>query len=281
MLDLPEVMLCAVDTANVSMTITALTKSLDQASFGDVALFTHEPPGQELPFRREIIPPLHSRAEYSRFIVTRLGALTTRKFNLIIQWDGFIIQPLAWRSEFLKHDYIGARWPWHRDGLDVGNGGFCLRSKRLLERVAADPLVATNPDMNEDELICRVLRPKLEKAGFRFAPAAVADRFSYERMLPEGETFGFHGLFNMWRHVDDSEMVRLAAEGPDYLVRTQEWAEIAIIYYNLRKFPGARAFFRRLNAQFTTEQIIRKFREFLPGTELEVDRLVRSLKRLV
>lgn len=194
MLELPDAMLGAADTANVPMTITALTRSLAHARFGDVVLFTHEPPDEELPFRTEIIPSLRSRDDYSHFVVTRLGELTTRKFNLLVQWDGFIVQPAAWRSEFLRYDYIGARWPWHRDGMDVGNGGFCLRSRKLLARVAAEPRADSTPD---DEMICRVLRPRLEKEGFRFAPAPVADRFAYERMLPNVETFGFHGLFNM------------------------------------------------------------------------------------
>ncbi len=281
MLELPEVMLCAADTANVPTTVAALKRSLEAVRFGDAVLFTDEVPRQEIPFRTEIIPPLHSRADYSRFVVTRLGDLTTRKFSLLVQWDGFIVQPSAWRPEFLKYDYIGARWPWHRDGMDVGNGGFCLRSKRLLERVSADPQAAGARDANDDELICRVLRPKLEKEGFRFAPAPVADRFAYERMLPNVETFGFHGLFNMWRHVGAAEMVRLATDSPEYLVRGPEWAETAVIYFNLRKFPEARAFFRRLRAHFTTAQIVRKFGEFLPADEREIDRIVHTLERLI
>lgn len=278
MLELPDVMLCAADTANVPMTITALTRSLEHARFGDVVLFTHEPPDQELPFRAEIIPSLRSRDDYSHFVVTRLGELTTRKFNLLVQWDGFIVQPAAWRSEFLRYDYIGARWPWHRDGMDVGNGGFCLRSRKLLARVAAEPRADSTAD---DEMICRVLRPRLEKEGFRFAPAPVADRFAYERMLPNVETFGFHGLFNMWRHVGHARMVRLAVESPEYLVRGSEWAETTVLYSNLRKFPEARAFFRRLRGHFTTAQIIRKFAESLPISQAEIGHIVRSLERLL
>lgn len=30
----------------------------------------------------------------------------------------------------------------------------------------------------------------------RFAPPALAERFAFERYRPNGQTFGFHGLFN-------------------------------------------------------------------------------------
>ena len=284
MLELPDVMLCAVDTANVSTTIAVLNKSLSQVRFGDAALLTHEIPTGQFPFRTEIIPSLRSRAEYCRFVVTRLGAFTTRKFNLLVQWDGFVVQPSAWCPEFLKYDYIGARWPWYRDGMDVGNSGFCLRSKKLLDRISTAALAAGTPDMADDIFICRFLRPELEKDGIRFAPAQVADRFAYESGLPDRETFGFHGLFNMWRHVSDTEMVRFAAEAADYLVSDRVWAETIVIYFNLRKFPPLKAFYRRLRTEFTMEQVIHEFREFrhfLPISEPDIDQFVRTLERLV
>src|ERR1700687_3454326 len=43
-----------------------------------------------------------------------------------------LITPAAWREEFLGCDYIGAQWFWHDDAMRVGNGGFSLRSRKLL-----------------------------------------------------------------------------------------------------------------------------------------------------
>jgi hypothetical protein len=50
----------------------------------------------------------------------------------------------------------------------------------------------------EDVAICRTNRPLLElEFGIEFAERQIADRFSYERSVPAGPTFGFHGVFNM------------------------------------------------------------------------------------
>ncbi len=52
---------------------------------------------------------------------------------LCIQWDGYVLRGQAWDPAFLTYDYIGAPWPHFSDGHNVGNGGFSLRSRRLLE----------------------------------------------------------------------------------------------------------------------------------------------------
>ena len=56
---------------------------------------------------------------------------------LIIQHDGFILNHKAWDNEFLNYDYIGAPVYWMGNKLiEVGNGGFSLRSKKLLKIIA-------------------------------------------------------------------------------------------------------------------------------------------------
>jgi hypothetical protein len=104
---------------------------------------------------------------------------------LIVQHDGYILNPDLWTDEFLEYDYIGAPW---EDGT-VGNGGFSLRSQRLMETVAS----MTWRLHHEDCLICGPLRGPLEDAGFKFAPTDVAARFSFERYAAGYQrTFGFH-----------------------------------------------------------------------------------------
>jgi hypothetical protein len=44
------------------------------------------------------------------------------------------VNPAAWDPEFLDWDYIGAKWFWAEAGKRVGNGGFSLRSYKLLEQ---------------------------------------------------------------------------------------------------------------------------------------------------
>ena len=91
------------------------------------------------------IEPIKSVEEYSRFIITELEKYVNTSHVLIIQYDGFILNPDAWTDEFLKYDYIGAPWlvdNWSVEKFDfpkelmgklvVGNGGFSLRSKKFL-----------------------------------------------------------------------------------------------------------------------------------------------------
>jgi hypothetical protein len=213
-------------------------------AFGDAVLFTDGAITGR--FRTHTIPRLGSRADYSRFVLKELHAFVATPFVLVVQWDGHVLEPKAWRPEFLAYDYIGARWPWHKDGLAVGNGGFSLRSRRLLQ-ATADPRIRINPEFPEDDLICRVYRRFLEtEHGLRFAPDAVADRFAYERGLPDAPTFGFHGLFNVWRHLDDAEMIALTDRLPAHVVGSREYLELLAQYFALRKFGPLAALYGRL-----------------------------------
>ena len=84
---------------------------------------------------------LNSIEAYSEFCVYKLHGVVNGKFALIVQADGYVINPHSWTSEFLNYDYIGAPWPLTDSAyIDpfgnhqrVGNGGFSLRSKKLLQ----------------------------------------------------------------------------------------------------------------------------------------------------
>src|SRR5690606_10731811 len=126
-----------------------------------------------------ILPePIKSKEEYSEFIITQLWRYVTTSHVLIIQHDGYVLDGSIWSDAFLEYDYIGAPW-LHQDGRNVGNGGFSLRSKRLMHIMASDDFIqARHP---EDEVIGRLYRGYLEgKYKIQFAPEEVAHRFSYE-----------------------------------------------------------------------------------------------------
>jgi len=142
-------------------------------------------------------PQINSRQTYSKFILQELHKHIHTDFVLIVQWDGFIINPDAWNNQFLDYDYIGAVWHWHPKGKRVGNGGFSLRSKKLCELTAKPEFIYM--DQNEDDLICHVNRDFLESHGIKFAPEEIARYFSFERELSNIKTFGFHGDFNFER----------------------------------------------------------------------------------
>ena len=108
-------------------------------------------------------------------MVKEIGQHITTSHVLVSQWDGYIINESAWKKEWLDYDYIGAVWS---DGV-VGNGGFSLRSKRLMDALKDDRFNA--PFFPEDEKICRDWRKVLESEfGLKFAPPEVASDFSIE-----------------------------------------------------------------------------------------------------
>jgi len=124
----------------------------------------------------------------------------------LVHADGFVVNPSAWRDEFLDYDYIGAPWPLPKDDFSyrdingkifrVGNS-VSLRSKRLLDL----PIKLNLPwepyhgFYNEDGFICGKNRHIYEANGMRFAPLDVAKYFSHETMIPEVRNikpFAFH-----------------------------------------------------------------------------------------
>jgi Protein of unknown function (DUF5672) len=252
---LPEVTLCAVDCVYPTLTGRAIAKSLEQCAFADAILFTDAVVSG--PFRVEIIPAIQDRWGYSQFILKKLASHVATPLALLIQWDGFVISGRHWKKEFGDYDYIGAQWPWYTDAMKVGNGGFSLRSRRLLERTAEADFQLPQGE-NEDHLICRIRRPELEaEQGIRFAPVAVADQFSYECAAPERQTFGFHGLFNLWRHVDDAEMVSLVKLLKGQTMVSRQYYELLAEYLSMRKFSVASEVARRLHE----ENVVAPFNE--------------------
>ena len=170
-----------------------------QADFGRVLLLSDQPPSDAAPGIEWVaINRLRSRAEYSRFMLRDLAGHVSTGHALCVQWDGYVVNGAAWRSEFLDYDYIGAVWPHFSDEHRVGNGGFSLRSRRLLEACRDLPFDGVEA---EDMAIARSNRVRLERDGMRFAPEPVADKFAYERRAPTGREFGFHGAFNLVRYL--------------------------------------------------------------------------------
>jgi hypothetical protein len=192
---LPSVTICAAASVNVPATVAALEASIAQLEFAECLLFTDADPVTGPDIRVVRIPKMRSSLDYSAFMVRRLAEHIQTEHCLVVQWDGFVINADSWDPAFLKFDYIGAPWPQFDDGHDVGNGGFSLRSRRLLDACRDDRF---HPGGAEDVAICRVNRPLLERDfGIRFADLPTAERFSFERSVPAVPTFGFHGVFNL------------------------------------------------------------------------------------
>lgn len=250
MISLPDVTLLIVDT-NARLGEHVLGICQRQIKFGDVVLVTTEQPYSldvEAPYRVEKIDLAQFKWPnwYCEYCLKYMAAHVRTKFVLMVQYDGFIVNPIVWESEFLTCDYVGATWPWHFDGHTVGNSGFCLRSKKLLDILTT--IVHPAPVALDDVYICRVLRPWLEqKHGIAFATDALADRFSYERARVKQPTFGFHGLFNMPAHLSNEEMLRLIPLFPDYVLRKPEYDEMVSLYAERANWRIHRALVERQN----------------------------------
>lgn len=255
MRELPEVTLCCVDTAYHALSLRALEASRRDIRFARTLLLTDAlPAGVVLPDGVELvaIPRIVSRDGYSQFVLKSLAPYVETAHVLLIQWDGYVVNADAWDPAFLDCDYLGAKWFWHDDGMRVGNGGFSLRSRRLLQALA-DPAI-TLIDV-EDETICRHFRPRLERDhGIRFGSEALADRFSFEVSPPVGRPFGFHGLFNFCRTVAPVELAALTPGFPDAIARAPQLLALLRNCMALGQWKPAAAIGRRIVAADPAQQ---------------------------
>ena len=210
LLKLDQVTLISVTSVELPATELALMISMHDIEFGSVKLLTSEEfVSQDAQIEVIKIPKL-SFEGYSKFVLNELHKYVNTEFCLVIQADGFILNAHRWQEKFLEYDYIGAPWPkilTLAGGPDqmlvmqnqVGNGGFSLRSKRLLLETANinfDDL--TFPTKSEDLIICHFLHEEMLKRGIAFPAPEFAAQFSIEsKYASYGQTpktsFGFHG----------------------------------------------------------------------------------------
>ena len=238
-MQLPEVTLCCVDTRDPALALWALQRCMAQIGFAEVLLFTSAARVPSPPQGVRVIDvQVESVEAYSQFMLRGLAAHVRTSHVLVAQWDGFVRDASRWQPGFLDQDYIGAPWPEPRAGRWVGNGGFSLRSRRLLQALLDPDVVVSHP---EDESICVVNRELLEtRHGIRIAPLEVARRFSYERVEPAQPTFGFHGLFNFPREVPAAEVSRIVAALPDRLTRGLDAHDLCTLLIRAGRLDDAR-----------------------------------------
>lgn len=151
---------------------------------------------------------INSIDSWNRAMIYELHHYVQTDYAMVIHADGYVVNPRAWRDEFLEYDYIGAPWPLPQDDysyrtpdnelIRVGNS-VSIRSKRLLTLPSLLGLEWKSyyGNTNEDGFLCVHNREILERHGIRFAPLDVAKYFSREHSIPENEgieTFAFHSL---------------------------------------------------------------------------------------
>lgn len=193
MVEIPEITLCIIDTVNHGRATLAIKKSLQQIKPARAVFLTNiaiEIEGVEV----IQIPEIKSKQDYSRFIIRELYKYFDTSHVLTVQHDGYCLSGEAWNPDFLEYDFLGAPWIYEHN-RNIANGGFSLRSKRLCEILATDPLIEiTHP---EDQAIGILYRGYLEqKYNIKFPSEELADTFAFELKVPATKTFGFHGWFH-------------------------------------------------------------------------------------
>ena len=184
------------DTTRHELSKYALSRSQEELELKNTIVFTDDRRGWN-DAKVVIVDKFKSIADYNRVILHGIAEHLETDFCLIIQYDGFVLNGNLFSELFLNYDYIGATWP-HFDLFNVGNGGFSLRSKSLVNIVAN--MVSHTGDFlaPEDVLICRHYRAILEdNFNIRFAAPAIANHFSQELIPQPWLTFGFHGAPTM------------------------------------------------------------------------------------
>ena len=203
MVKLNNVTLVAVSSVRINETINALIKSMSGIQYKEVIFISHE---KSINLPKDIIfkkcNKLNNIIDYNNFILYELVNYIETDFVLLIQYDGYVLRPNKWNDIFLTFDYIGAPWPKnvHYNGnlnIRVGNGGFSLRSKKILNVLNELKLSLIDNGtgyFNEDGVLCNYYRKTLEENGIKYATPEIAAMFSHESNCDEdvNEPFGFH-----------------------------------------------------------------------------------------
>jgi hypothetical protein len=218
---LAQVTLCCIDTRSPELALYAMRRCMQHLSFARCVLISStqarhlDLDGIDL----VEIAPLKSIDDYSEFVIKRLADQVQTSHVLLIQWDGFVRDARMWSDDFLKFDYIGAPWTSGALANQVGNGGFTLRSRELLQALQSNDYAAHNP---EDVCIAVTHRARLEREHhIRFADAQTARRFSCERG-PWRPAFGFHAVFNLPHVLSSTEMAQFSAALPAHLTASSD-----------------------------------------------------------
>ena len=209
-LKLPNISLLAIaHEKDVDQTQISMKISSENIDFGAVKLLTSAEPKIKYPDIEYVpIKPMNLE-EFNKTMIEDLHKHFETTHCLFVQADSFVVKHKLWKDEFLKYDYIGA--PWSDELVTdqnlvlnvkknpVGNGGFSLRSRKLVQATAKIDYESLKfPLKSEDVVICHYLYDKMIQEGVKFAPSKLAAQFSMENInnlygQNLDSVFGFHG----------------------------------------------------------------------------------------
>ena len=201
-LTLPNVTLLAVTSVEIEEHQMSLKISSQNIEFGAVKLLSSSPPEKKYSDIEYVSVKPMGMTDQNRFMMENLHKYFETSHCLYVEAHSFVVNVDLWKEEFLEFDYIGGPWPNKiqmnpnligTPGLPgpipilnmkencVGNGGFSLRSRKLLKTVAKINYDSLKfPIKNEDLLICHYLYKEMIDKGIRFAPPKLAAQFAME-----------------------------------------------------------------------------------------------------
>lgn len=194
MIDLSLVDLIIVDCIKPNLADKILNHCKKEINFGRSVIFTSD----NLITDNEVIliDKINDFNQYSDFIL-KLSDYLNNDYVLLVQCDGFILNPHLWDTNFLCFDYIGAPFSLNVGKHNVGNGGFSLRSKEFLQ--FSKKFKTTNGRPEDVFLTIDNYHLALDE-GINFAPTELASNFSFENKIFSNlnyfnthNHFGFHG----------------------------------------------------------------------------------------
>jgi len=226
MLDLSRVTLLFVETRAHKITKRVIDDCISKVKFGEILIYTDNPDLIPVVGARYIeVPDFPNKREAGRFYYQYACSKITTEFALMLEWDGGIHDVKQWTDEFFNYDCIGAPWvvpSRDDDRRDVGNGGFMLMSRKLGLHLAKYP--QEHPVFTDIDL-CQAQRPGLERAGFKWAPKKLANRFSWELTPQPENVFGFHATFTWPWMISRPEVIAratLMTESPYLLSKMKD-----------------------------------------------------------
>jgi hypothetical protein len=207
MISLPTVTLYAFTSIEFDATIRSLLYSSKDINFGIIKLISDTKP-RNLPekIQWEYAPKINNIDDFNHYMFLEMGKHIQTSHALYVQHHAWVLDASLWDDGWLSLDYLGAPWPI-RDGSymandgtrsRVGNDGFSLKSKRLLDipKQMGWHLREEQGWKNVDGQVCCYWKKELLEFGIKYAPVEIAAKFSYENDVPENlnikKFFGFH-----------------------------------------------------------------------------------------
>lgn len=208
MLNLDNVTLVCVTSVKIEQNVKAVLKSMEGIKYGAVKFISDICP-ENLPKNIEYVKcDKLSYDGFSEYTFLKLWKDIETSHCLLVHHDGFVVRPHLWKDYFLDFDYVGSPWMWSENSyvtdygehVPVGNGGFCLRSKKILEMPTKLGLKLEHRQgfYNDDGNFCVYHRKTFLDNGIKYAPIEVAAEFGTEVIIPNisKPSFGFHGFAN-------------------------------------------------------------------------------------